>query len=91
MQTEFRAIVQSEYGAPEKVLTITRRQLKSEELGADRCSRKGRRADTRDCGRVYRLSDEQSNQPLQLQEEPMNADVLTIRAAPATPTFALSS
>src|ERR1700676_83684 len=35
MQTEFRAIVQSEYGAPEKVLRIARRQLKSEELGAD--------------------------------------------------------
>jgi hypothetical protein len=35
MQTEFRAIVQSEYGAPEKVLKITKRQLKSEELGVD--------------------------------------------------------
>src|SRR4029077_1196567 len=35
MQTEFRAIVQTEYGAPEKVLRIARRQLKSEELGAD--------------------------------------------------------
>jgi NADPH:quinone reductase len=35
MQTEFRAIVQGEYGAPEKVLRIARRQLKSEELGAD--------------------------------------------------------
>src|SRR3981189_594353 len=35
MQTEFRAVVQSEYGAPEKVLRIARRQLKSEELGAD--------------------------------------------------------
>ena len=35
MQTEFRAIVQSEYGAPEKVLKIAKRQLKSEELGAD--------------------------------------------------------
>src|SRR5712671_5923702 len=35
MQTEFRAIVQSEYGAPEKVLRIAKRQLKSEELGAD--------------------------------------------------------
>src|SRR6266436_2293001 len=35
MQTEFRAIVQSEYGAPEKVLTIAKRQLESEELGAD--------------------------------------------------------
>jgi NADPH:quinone reductase len=35
MQTEFRAIVQSEYGTPEKVLRIAKRQLKSEELGAD--------------------------------------------------------
>jgi hypothetical protein len=35
MQTQFRAIVQSEYGAPEKVLRIAKRQLKSEELGAD--------------------------------------------------------
>jgi NADPH2:quinone reductase len=35
MLTEFRAIVQSEYGAPEKVLRIANRQLKSEELGAD--------------------------------------------------------
>jgi NADPH2:quinone reductase len=35
MQTEFRAIVQSEYGAPEQVLKIAKRQLKSEELGAD--------------------------------------------------------
>src|SRR6267143_2070625 len=35
MQTEFRAIVQSEYRAPEKVLRIAKRQLKSEELGAD--------------------------------------------------------
>ena len=35
MQTEFRAIVQSEYGAPEKVLRIAKRQLKSEELGTD--------------------------------------------------------
>src|SRR6266446_4262316 len=35
MQTEFRAIVQSEYGAPEKVLRIAKRQLKSEELGVD--------------------------------------------------------
>jgi NADPH2:quinone reductase len=33
MQIEFREIVQSEYGAPEKVLRITSRQLKSEELG----------------------------------------------------------
>jgi len=35
MQTEFRAIVHSEYGAPEKVLKIAKCQLKSEELGAD--------------------------------------------------------
>jgi NADPH:quinone reductase-like Zn-dependent oxidoreductase len=35
MQTEFRAIVQSEYGAPEKVLKIAKRLLKSQELGAD--------------------------------------------------------
>jgi len=35
MQTEFRAIVQSEYGAPEIVLRVAKRQLKSEELGAD--------------------------------------------------------
>src|SRR5262245_24640559 len=35
MQTEFRAIVHSEYGAPEKVLKSAKRQLKSEELGAD--------------------------------------------------------
>jgi len=35
MQTEFRAIVQSEYGLPEKVLRIAKRQLKSEELGVD--------------------------------------------------------
>src|ERR1700746_1255055 len=35
MQIEFRAIVHSEYGAPEKVLKIAKRQLKSEELGAD--------------------------------------------------------
>jgi NADPH:quinone reductase len=35
MQTEFRAIVQSEYGAPEKVLKIAEHQLKREELGAD--------------------------------------------------------
>jgi NADPH2:quinone reductase len=35
MQTEFRAIVQSEYGAPEKVLRIAKRQLKSEGLGTD--------------------------------------------------------
>ena len=35
MQTEFRAIVQSEYGAPEKVLRIAKRQFKSKELGTD--------------------------------------------------------
>src|SRR6266540_1646064 len=35
METEFRAIVHSEYGAPEKVLKIANRQLKSEELGVD--------------------------------------------------------
>src|SRR5215831_5208343 len=35
MQTEFRAIVHSEYGAPEKVLKIAKRYLKSEELGSD--------------------------------------------------------
>src|SRR5229473_5912714 len=35
MKTEFRAIVQSEYGAPENVLKIAKRQLKSEELGVD--------------------------------------------------------
>src|ERR1700745_2055134 len=35
MQAEFRAIVQSEYGAPEKVLRIAKRQLKSEELEVD--------------------------------------------------------
>src|SRR2546430_1980189 len=35
MQTEFRAIVHSEYGAPEKILKIAKRQLNSEELGAD--------------------------------------------------------
>ena len=35
MQTEFRAIVHSEYGAPEKVLKIAKCQSKSEELGAD--------------------------------------------------------
>src|SRR5467141_2311301 len=35
MQTEFNAIVHSEYGAPEKVLKIAKRQLKSEELGVD--------------------------------------------------------
>src|SRR5258708_2686941 len=32
---EFRAIVQSEYGAPERVLKIAKRQLNGEELGAD--------------------------------------------------------
>ena len=35
MQTEFRSIVQSEYGAPEKVLRIAKRYLKSEEPGSD--------------------------------------------------------
>src|SRR5258708_33426786 len=35
MRTECRAIVQSEYGAPEKVLRIVKRPLKSEELGVD--------------------------------------------------------
>jgi hypothetical protein len=35
MQTEFRAIIQSEYGAPEKVLKIAKRQFKSEDLGTD--------------------------------------------------------
>jgi len=35
MQTEFKAIVQSEYGAPEKVLKIANRQFNSEKLGAD--------------------------------------------------------
>src|SRR5712671_6440645 len=35
MQTEFRAIVQSEYGTPERVLKIAKRQLNSEELGVD--------------------------------------------------------
>ncbi len=33
-QTDFKAIVQSEYGAPEKVLKIAKRQLKSDKLGA---------------------------------------------------------
>jgi len=33
-QTDFRAIVQSEYGAPEKVLKTAKRQLKSDKLGA---------------------------------------------------------
>jgi len=35
MQTEFRAIVHSEYGAPERVLRIAKRPLKSEDLGVD--------------------------------------------------------
>jgi NADPH:quinone reductase-like Zn-dependent oxidoreductase len=35
METEFRAIVQSEYGAPAKVLKIAKRRLRSEELGSD--------------------------------------------------------
>ena len=35
MQTEFRAIVHSEYGAPEKVLKMAKRPLTSEELGVD--------------------------------------------------------
>src|SRR5258707_490088 len=35
MQTEFRAIVQSEYGAPDKVLKLAKRRLKSEGLGVD--------------------------------------------------------
>jgi NADPH2:quinone reductase len=35
MQTEFRAIVQSEYGAPEKVLRIAERRFNSEELAPD--------------------------------------------------------
>jgi NADPH:quinone reductase-like Zn-dependent oxidoreductase len=35
MRPELRAIVQSEYGAPEKVLRIAKRQFKSEELGTD--------------------------------------------------------
>src|SRR5713101_104653 len=35
MQTEFRANVHSEYGAPEKVLKMAKRQLTSEELGVD--------------------------------------------------------
>src|SRR5712672_4497970 len=34
MQTDFKAIVQSEYGAPEKVLKIAKLQLKSDKLGA---------------------------------------------------------
>jgi NADPH2:quinone reductase len=35
MQIEFRAIVQNEYGAPDKVLRIAKRQLRAEELGKD--------------------------------------------------------
>jgi NADPH:quinone reductase-like Zn-dependent oxidoreductase len=35
MQAEFKAIVQSEHGAPQKVLRIAKRQLKGEEPGAD--------------------------------------------------------
>ena len=35
MRTEFKAIVQSEYGAPEKVLRVAKRQFKSEEFGSD--------------------------------------------------------
>src|SRR5467141_3784549 len=35
MQTEFSAIVQSEYGAPERVLKIAKSQLNSEELGVE--------------------------------------------------------
>jgi NADPH:quinone reductase-like Zn-dependent oxidoreductase len=35
MQLSFRAIVQSEYGAPEKVLQIANRRLDSEQLGTD--------------------------------------------------------
>ena len=35
MQTEFKAIVQSEYGAPQEVLKIAKRPLQSEEPGAD--------------------------------------------------------
>ena len=35
MLIDFRAIVQSKYGAPEKVLSIAKRQFKSEELGTD--------------------------------------------------------
>src|SRR6266481_3320912 len=34
MQTDFKAIVQTEYGAPEKVLKIAKRRLKSDKLGA---------------------------------------------------------
>jgi NADPH2:quinone reductase len=35
MRTDFRAIVQTEYGAPERVLRIANRQIKSEELSAN--------------------------------------------------------
>jgi hypothetical protein len=35
MRTEFRAIVQREYGAPEELLGIAKRQFKSEELGPE--------------------------------------------------------
>jgi NADPH2:quinone reductase len=35
MQIEFRAIVQSEYGAPEEVLRIANRQFRTEALGTD--------------------------------------------------------
>src|SRR5258707_2614310 len=35
MQTEFRAIVQSEYGAPEKVLKIASHELRRKDLGPD--------------------------------------------------------
>src|SRR5882724_4920632 len=35
MQTEFRAIVHSEYGAPKRALRIAKRPLKSEDLGLD--------------------------------------------------------
>jgi hypothetical protein len=35
MQINLRAIVQSEYGAPEKVLQIANRRLDSEQLGTD--------------------------------------------------------
>jgi NADPH:quinone reductase-like Zn-dependent oxidoreductase len=35
MQAEFRAIVQTQYGNPEKALKISKRSLKSEVLGTD--------------------------------------------------------
>jgi NADPH:quinone reductase-like Zn-dependent oxidoreductase len=35
MQINLRAIVQSEYGAPEKALQIANRRLDSEQLGTD--------------------------------------------------------